>query len=157
MGWSAQREIELISSFEDMRSWNLNGVQGDYIYKVCTEKMRKRYGHEIGILISNDLKHAPVRNNDFIKITSENYNEILLIFQYFPYGVDNIIVNYLTSFEEFLQSLRMTPINLIDIFPCKQFNIRRYGKKISKWEMVKNTIKFHTCLNVKKNILICIK
>ena len=71
-----------------------------------------------------------------------------MIFKMFPRGVDQLIINYLTSFENFVQIFKKTPVQLFDVFPSNQFNIRRHGKKVSKWELVKNTLMIH--LQIKK-------
>lgn len=133
-------DIDIVSSFEDIRSWKSKGVPVDFIYKVGSEKMRARYGYEVGILL--DSRFAPLLSGDFIQLPI-NYLKIVMIFKTFPRGVDHLIINFLTSFENFFQTFRKTPVHFFDIFPSNQFNIRRYGKKVSKWELVKNTLMIH--------------
>jgi hypothetical protein len=139
-------DIEIVSSFEDIRSWKSKGVPVDFIYKVASEKMRARYGYEIGILL--DSSFVPLLSGKYIQLPI-NYLEIVMIFKTFPRGVDQIIINYLTSFD---QTFRKTPVQFFDVFPCQQFSIRRYGKKVSKWEILKNTLMIH--MQTKKKYLL---
>jgi hypothetical protein len=148
-GISRTYDIDIVSSFEDIRSWTSEGVPVDIIYKVGSEQMRARYGYEVGIFI--DSRFTPLRSGDFLHFPMD-YLEIVMIFNTFPRGVDQLIINYLTSFKTFVETFRKTPVQFFDVFPCQQFNIRRYGKKVSKWELVRNTLMYH--LQTKKKCLL---
>ncbi len=137
-GTSRTYDMDLLSSFEEIRSWDCTGIPVDDLYKTCTTQLRERYGYEIGILL--DKRCIPLRSGEFFQLSMHSI-PIVLIYKRFPRGVDNIILQYLTSFQDFLQAF--TRVDMFDIFPSTTFHLRRYGKKVSKWELVKNTLSLH--------------